>query len=389
MDDMQRPTSVGEVSIMCTSLILNSTESVRLLLSENGADVCRWNAMVDAAPDPDIYYRPGYLRAHQVAGHGSAIAVQINAGRTRALFPFLLRPVSELGFAAESDGFDAGTAYGYGGLLLLDGIEQPNVIQTRAILDELQKWCRENGIVSVLLRLHPIKRQLDWLTPAIDADCALRRLGPTIALNTSCWNDSGRHVTTQSKGRHSDLNFARRNLCISWASERDRIVEYLQLFYHLYERRMDQLRATSFYHFPWEYYSTMAAELGGQLDVAITWLGSRPIAAAIFMADRKFAHYHLSAGDELGRAYKATTLILNEAVDWARKRGCRYLHLGGGTSGEDKLFLFKKSFYGEPFDFGLLGIVCDRRRYDALLQQRIADRNLPQMRTGRFPEYRA
>lgn len=375
---------------MCADLIQTSTESVQLLLAENREHLRRWDSMVDSALIPDVYYRPAYVRIHQIVGHGSAVALQVNAGGTQALFPLLLRPIAELGFAVESDGFDAVTAYGYGGLLLLDGMEQPDVMQTRAIFCELRKWCGENGIVSVLVRLHPIMQQLDWLQMALDAECSLHRFGPTTALNTLCWNDSTRIVTTLAKGRRSDLNFARRSLDISWSSERNRTIEDLQIFYDLYERRMDQLHASHFYHFPWEYYSAMAEELGGRMDVALIWLGAQPIAGAIFMADRRFAHYHLSASNELGRIHKATTLILNEAVDWARKRNCQYLHLGGGAAGEDNLFAFKKSFQGELFDFGLLRIVCDRKRYDALLQQRrIAEQDLPPIRPNFFPEYRA
>ena len=68
----------------------------------------RWDELVDASAAADVYYRPGYCRAYEAAGHGRAVAVVTDG----AMFPLLLRP---LPFGEE--GFDAATPYGYGGVL--------------------------------------------------------------------------------------------------------------------------------------------------------------------------------------------------------------------------------------------------------------------------------
>ena len=73
-----------------------------------GAADRRWEELVDDAPAADVYYRPGYCRAYEVAGHGHAVAVVTDG----ALFPLLLRP---LPFGEE--GFDAATPYGYSGVV--------------------------------------------------------------------------------------------------------------------------------------------------------------------------------------------------------------------------------------------------------------------------------
>ena len=70
----------------------------------------RWDELVDAAPTPDVYFRPGYGRAYESVGEGRLVAVRTDG----ALFPLLLR---ELPFG--EDGLDAITPYGYGGLLPL------------------------------------------------------------------------------------------------------------------------------------------------------------------------------------------------------------------------------------------------------------------------------
>ena len=66
------------------------------------ADDGRWDQLVDAAPVPDVYFRPGYGRAYESVGEGRLVAVRTEG----ALFPLLLR---ELPFG--EDGLDAITPY--------------------------------------------------------------------------------------------------------------------------------------------------------------------------------------------------------------------------------------------------------------------------------------
>jgi hypothetical protein len=366
-----------------------SSASFQLLQIGNEGDRRLWDQLVDAALFPDVYYRPGYLKAYEAAGYGRAAALIVDIGGGRVLIPVLLRSLSELSFAGDSHALDAITAYGYGGLLLLDSLERLDAEQVRTLLNNIRLWSNEVGLVSLLMRLHPMLMQTEWLNASIDEACTVHQVGPTIALQTRHWNESTMCINTLGKGRRSDLSFARRHLRVTWASQRSNRDEDIHTFVQLYEDRMDQLRAIGFYHFPQAYYSMLAEGLNDQLDIAIAWLGKEPVGAAIFMADRRFAHYHLSSSNEVGRTNKATTLLINEAVAWARGRGCEYLHLGGGVSGEDNLFAFKKSFGGEIFEYAFLGIITDRTRYQALLQQRLAE---PQSTPGRpnfFPQYRA
>jgi UDP-N-acetylbacillosamine alanyltransferase len=374
---------------MLTDIALRATSSARLLWLDDAEDVHLWDALVSSAPVPDVYYRPGYLSSYQAATHGQAVALWVEAEGVQALFPLLLQPVCNLPFASEAGDYDAATPYGYGGLLILTDTQRPNAEQVRELLKTLQEWCRENRLISVMLRLHPVLRQGEWLVDSLEDEYRLHRLGLTTALDLSLWNETTDSIATLNKGRRSDLSFARRHLDISWASERDVFAEDLHRFYELYEHRMDQLHVRDFYHFPWDYYTALANGLGSGFDIALAWLGDEAVGAALIMFDQKMAHYHLSASNEEGRVHKATTLILNAAAARARSKGCQRLHLGGGAAGEDKLFAFKKSFGGEIFQYSFISLVSDRRRYEELSQQRITSPNLPPPRRNFFPGYRA
>ena len=100
-----------------------------------------------------------------------------------------------------------------------------------------------------------------------------------------------------------------------------------------------------------------------------------------------FAHYHLSGANDVGRKLKAGTLLVHEGAMWAAGRACEVLHLGGGATGDDSLYAFKRSFGGEEHTYSLAAFVADADRYRALVARRAEDPEPP--RPGFFPAYRA
>jgi hypothetical protein len=334
-----------------------------------GADDSRWDELVDASPTPDVYYRPGYCAAYEAAGHGRLVAV-VTAG---ALFPLLLRP---LPFGEE--GVDAATPYGYGGVLTgSDPVKTPTDVR------QLRDWCVTNGVVSCLLRLHPLLGGSEQLSQIDEALVEIREYGPTTAVDPRRIDEATGRLGGMSKGRKADLTIARRELQLDWATG----AEALERFRAIYDGTMRRLGADEFYLFPAAYYRALAEGLGERLGVALALHEDEPVGGALFLADRRFAHYHLSGTTDAGRELKAGTLLVHAGAEWARKRGCELLHLGGGNSGTHPLFAFKKSFGGETFTYSFATLVADRERYDALVARRSEEPEPP--RPGFFPAYRA
>jgi serine/alanine adding enzyme len=342
--------------------------TVRVEASTLGAGDARWDELVDAAPTPDVYYRPGYCAAYEAAGHGRLVAVE-TAG---ALFPLLLRPLP-----FGEDGVDAATPYGYGGVLTgSDPVKTTDVRQ-------LRDWCVANGVVSCLLRLHPLLGGSEQLSQSDEAEVEIREYGPTTAIDPRRIDDATGRLRGMSKGRKADLTIARRELELVWATGEDA----LERFRVIYDGTMRRLGADEFYLFPAAYYRALAEGLGERLGVALALRGDEPVGGALFLADRRFAHYHLSGTTDAGRELKAGTLLVHAGAEWARERGCEVLHLGGGNSGAHPLYAFKKSFGGETFTYSFATLVADRERYDALVARRSEE---PEpLRPGFFPAYRA
>jgi Acetyltransferase (GNAT) domain len=329
----------------------------------------RWDALVDASPAPDVYYRSGYCRAYEAAGHGRAVAVVTD----RALFPLLLRP---LPFGA--DGFDAVTPYGYGGVLFTE----PGPVKS-ADLRQLRDWCVANGVVSCLLRLHPLLGGSEQLSEIDESEVEISDHGPTTALDPRRIDLDTRRLAGMSKGRKADLTIARRELELSWGSSDDALDD----FRRVYDGTMERLGAGEFYVFLPEYYRALAADLGERFAVALARRGDDVVGGALFLADRRFAHYHLSGTTDAGRELKAGTLLVHAGAEWAAERGSELLHLGGGTSGADTLFGFKKSFGGETYTYSFASLVAEPERYDTLVGLRSKESEPP--RPGFFPAYRA
>jgi serine/alanine adding enzyme len=329
----------------------------------------RWDELVDASPEPDVYYRRGYCAAYEEAGHGRAVAVVTDG----ALFPLLLRP---LPFGEA--GHDAATPYGYGGVL--SRREGPG---PETDLRQLRDWCATNGVVSCLLRLHPLVGGPAQLSESDASLVEIREHGPTTAVDPGRADPDTGRLAGLSKGRKADLTIARRELELSWGSDDDALED----FRRVYDQTMERLGAGEFYLFPREYYRALADGLGDRFGVALARRGDDVVGAAIFLADRRFAHYHLSGTTDSGRELKAGTLLVHAGAEWARDHGCELLHLGGGTSGADTLFAFKKSFGGETYTYAFATLVADPERYDALVARRGEEEAPP--RSGFFPAYRA
>jgi hypothetical protein len=324
-----------------------------------------WDELVAGSPQPDVYYRAAYALAAAEVEHSQPIGLIISCGNRRYLLPTLLRPIS------SPDGqswFDASTPYGYGGVLCTSLDSQVTLPDAVEFFQGLLAWCATRKVVSCVLRSHPLLAQ-DWLfAQAPDIDFVfVRRHSQTVAMPLQFWDETRECPLGMSKGRRSDLALARRNLRVTWGAPSDQrdALEQLRIFRSLYESNMRRIGAAEFFHFPWSYYERLST-LGADVGICIAWKDDCPVGGAVFMAGPAYAHYHLSGSDEIGHKYKASTLLVVEGAKWARQRGCRILHLGGGLRVNDSLLDFKRSFGGEQHDFGNVILIADRGKYNAL-----------------------
>jgi hypothetical protein len=332
---------------------------------KNPPDSARWENLLNSFSGADVYHRAAYILASSELELSEPIGLVISLAERQFMVPILVRTVTAPNGRSWKD---AASPYGYGGVLCETFDVQPEVVAE--LFKRLQAWCVDRQLVCLVLRSHPLRRQEWLLDPNPRVDCVKAKRGSsTVAVGLQEWDEGRRCPRHLSKGRRSDLAFARRSLRITWneAGDSQRTIEQFAIFQKLYEAAMLRLRADSFFLFPPAYFQRLS-ELGQNIGIAIAWLDELPVGGAVFMADRTSAHYHLSATDELGRKHKAATLLVVGGAEWARQRGCRELHLGGGMEQNDTLLRFKESFGGFQHEYGYTTLVADRSRYQAVCE---------------------
>lgn len=79
----------------------------------------------------------------------------------------------------------------------------------------------------------------------------------------------------------------------------------------------------------------------------------KTIAAAIFMMYGEYFHYHLAGSRKETLNLAPNNILLWEAINYAKDKGYKRMHLGGGLtdSTEDNLFRFKARFSTRYADF--------------------------------------
>jgi hypothetical protein len=366
-----------------------SGKGAEVLLADCRADMTTWTNLVNESPTRDVYFRPGYAAAYS-GDHARVIALVVKTSRRRFLLPLLLREISVVPLSSRDHDYDAITPYGYGGVLPL-GPGEITSDDAAELLEELMRWCINANVVSSVLRLHPLLRQHSAFSGGV-AYCsggAIRNVGPTVAIDLLSWNDTLCGPAGMNNGRRSDLLHARRHLTVSVTTCDSPVATgMLRQFRSIYQQTMTRLNADAFYFFPAEYYTSLQNMLGSDMAVAVAYHHGRPVSAALFLADSQFGHYHLSGVTCEGRQHKAQTMVLVEGAQWIRRRGCRWLHLGGGRAPGDSLYYFKQSFGASTFHYSYVTLIANQARYEELVNFGRAQRELATPVKDFFPAYR-
>jgi hypothetical protein len=152
---------------------------------------------------------------------------------------------------------------------------------------------------------------------------------------------------------------------------------------------MDRVGASAYYRFDGSYFEGLRQWLGERIHLGVVEIEGAVAGGALFVETGGLVDYHLSATDEARVRERPTKLLLHFMRTWARERGNRLMHLGGGLGGrEDSLFDFKSGFSSVRHPYRTLRLVTDETRYDELVRERDPDAgsNDP---SAFFPAYRA
>jgi GNAT superfamily N-acetyltransferase len=169
----------------------------------------------------------------------------------------------------------------------------------------------------------------------------------------------------------------------------DERFEHLPAFVDIYRSTMKRVAASPYYLFPDSYFAELREALGPRLLLCLVEIGGQIAAGGLFVQTGSLMQYHLSGTHPRYLREGPTKVLLHVVRTWARDRGVRRLHVGGGVGGaEDSLFAFKAGFSPARHRYQTLRVVADETAYRELVRDR--DPGLdPSDRRGFFPLYRS
>jgi hypothetical protein len=307
----------------------------------------------------DFYHLPEYVRLDGEWNRARPMAFVARSGDEELFIPYLLRGCESL-FPEPMDGekvYDVVSPYGYPGLLLSDAARRSPGF-AREAMRGLSETLREMGACSAFFRMHPLLSDgLSELFPGGFFTAA----GETVALDLTLddaelWKGVREgHQWTIKKCRK--LGFVPR--MVSLGENIDRVME-------IYRDTMDRVQARESYYFGRDYFSRLG-EMSGRVHCGVVESDGEPVAACVFLECGGIVQAHLGGTKSEFLSKSPFHLLLYSAAGWARSRGNRYLHLGGGVGGaNDRLLQFKRGFSPLRFPFSTVRLITDEGKYREL-----------------------
>lgn len=315
-----------------------------------------WNTLLERIPARyrDVYFAPVYYSLYENYGDGKARCFVYEKGGEIALYPFLINPITPLGYKLDKEYYDIQGAYGYNGLIASTDSKE-------FIADfwkEFDAFCLENDIVAEFMRFHPLLNNHLLVSP----EMKIYFSRSTVGLD----------LTDDDIWMHQ-ISSKNRNMIRKAEKEGVEIVESddYETFRRLYDNTMTDLNAEDFYFFPKSYYDEYKQTFNENSMLCLAMYNGKTIAGSMFMFSDEYAHYHLSARDREYSRYAANNMILWYAIQKAKERGCKWFHFGGGTTGEDNdtLLKFKKEFSKTLCEFWIGKRIHNIKVYNHIVEQ--------------------
>ncbi len=347
------------------------------------ADDPEWRAVLSRLSH-DFYHLPAYSLLEGETNQAEPGAFWAREADREFFIPYLRRRCDVLfpGNSVAADVCDVISPYGYPGLLLSDAARQsPDFAQ--GAMQRLSETLREQGVCSAFFRMNPFfSIGLSELFPEKFFGAASETVAMDLTPDADgIWkNIRDGHQWTIRKCKR--LGFEARMVPLH---------EHIDSFLEVYRETMDRVHARDSYYFGREYFVKLA-ELRDSVHCCFVELGSELAAACVFLECDGLFQAHLGGTKSSFLSKSPFHLALLHAAEWAKSRGNRYLHLGGGVGGsDDRLLSFKRGFSSLTFPFFTLRLITDEEKYRALTALSAQAANLPleaQLQSDYFPAYR-
>lgn len=336
-------------------------------------DADKWDQIVTSFKDYDVYYLSGYSKGFKIHKDGEPLLFYYHDDNRKAINVVMKRDIhNDERFKNKIEPnkyFDFATPYGYGGWLI-EG--EGNNVQ---LMNEYSSWCKENNIISEVIRFHPILSNQDKVRDIYD----VLDLGQTIAIDTTSEELIWSNFENSNRGK------IKKAIKYGVTIEHKIDEPTIQEFKKIYNITMNKDDADDYYYFNDDFYYSIMNDLKGHSDIFYAIHEGKMVAATIILRANDKLIYHFSGVLTDYRYLQSTNLMLYEVALWGARNGYTSLHLGGGVGSQnDNLYIFKKAFNRKgDHQYSIGRITYDEEKYNYLLSLRdnIEKENF-------FPKYR-
>jgi hypothetical protein len=343
----------------------------------------RWRAALGRLRH-DFYHLPEYVRLDGECNQAQPKAFWANDGDRELFIPYLVRRCDTLfpDATVADEVYDVVSPYGYPGLLLSDAARESPEFAQQA-MQRLSETLRERGVCSAFFRMNPLLSdgfsQLfpeNFFTPSSE----------TVAMDLTL--DDARLWKDMRDGHRWTINKCKR---LGFVARMVPFREHIDAFMDVYKETMDRVQAKDSYYFDRDYFAKLG-EMPDHVHCCIVDFEEEPAAACLFFECDGIVQAHLGGTKSEYLSKSPFHLALFHAAEWAKSRGNRYLHLGGGVGGSnDRLLHFKRGFSECRFPFLTLRLITHEEKYLDLtiLSAKAAGRKVEELfQSDYFPAYR-
>jgi len=321
----------------------------------------------DGIKNNDIYFSLSYCDLYRELGDGDPhLFVYTDKCGDKILYPFLKRKINNLPFVKDrfqKEIFDITTPYGYGGPIHqnMSTAEPGDVI--KRFRSTFNDYCREKNIITEFIRFHPLLNNHLNMSNLMD----VHHIRDTVFIDLTKKEEE--IFNNYHRNHRRNVKKAEKNGLTFQVLEGENTVDEIDTFIKLYKDTMKRNSALSYYYFPKYYFEHFFHNLSQNSVMCSVRLDNHTIAAAIFMFQGDFLHYHLGCSDQKFLSMAPNNLLFHEMARWGKKNGFKKLHLGGGYTDDDQLFQFKHKFNPDGrLSFFIGKCIHDEQIYEELVR---------------------
>lgn len=332
----------------------------------------------------DVYHLPHYLSLEANRTHSIAQGCLISQGAKAFFIPYLVRRCADVSsrFSAIENVFEVVSPYGYPGILLSEAGHNSTFVN--AAMNRLIALLMDKGVCSAFFRLHPI---LNADLVDIFPTGLLKVEGETVSVDlqlsqAEIWHD------TRAEHRNKINRLKRAGMLAHMLPYEEFIDQFIEIYYET----MARVGADCAYYFDHLYFTNLS-KLAEKIHFCAVESESQIACAGLFFECNGIVQYHLGGTRSAFLKQGPSKLMFDYVRTWAKARGNKIFHLGGGVGVcQDSLYRFKAGFSKKRQMFATLRIVVDREKYAQLTYLQAQALNTDPaclFKSTFFPAYRA